>query len=523
MTPDLISELENSLVKRQDLLIGLDAGTSTTRAVAFTPDGKPIAEGAVPVTLLHPEPGWVEQPAESLVESACEVLRAVARQIDPSRIAAIGITGQMGGLVLVDVDGQAVSPHLSWLDGRAAAEIDRVMATDGHRLLELGGLTPYLAPKAAWWRSQRPALFDRAHRMLMPAGYIMLRLADLDAGGAVVDRSSSGFVGLFDVPRAEVSPALCELWDVPASFAPRVVRAGEVVGRLSLSVARETGLPEGVPLVAAPGDGPAGWLGAGAVDPGLTVDTAGTSDHIGICGDLYAPDTKGQVLICLPSAIDGLWHLQGYTSGTGLTHRWYLETFPLPGGIGEAERLAALLPPGSEDLVCIAHFGGRTCPYDPAVSGVWLGLTWRHRNEHLYRALLESVAYEYACYVKAARRLDPAYTPSEVRVIGGGAASRLWTQVKADVLGVPFALMEETNYTCWGAALAAGAGVGIFDDLGSAARSAARIRELVEPEPSATETYQGLVEIYAGLYASLAGAFDALWQRRQESSQRAGL
>ena len=510
-------------MKRQDVLVGLDAGTSTTRAIAFTPDGKPIAEGAAAVTLVHPEPGWVEQPADVLFESACEALHGIARQVDPGRIAAIGITGQMGGLVLVDEDGQAVSPHLSWLDGRAAAEIERVMATESRRLLQLGGLPPYLAPKAAWWRSERPALFEQAHRMVMPAGYIALRLADSDAGGAVVDRSSSGFVGLFDVPNAEASPALCELWEVPESLAPRIVPAGEVVGRLSLPVARGTGLPEGVALVAAPGDGPAGWLGAGAVDPGITVDTAGTSDHIGICGTFYAPDTEGQVLICLPSAIDGRWHLQGYTSGTGLTHRWYLETFPLPGGIAEAERLAALLPPGSENLICIAHFGGRTCPYDPAVSGVWLGLTWRHRNEHLYRALLESVAYEYACYVRAARRLDPAYTPSEVRVIGGGASSRLWTQIKADVLGVPFALMEETNYTCWGAALAAGAGIGLFDDLGSAARSAARIRKLVEPDPSATETYRGLVEIYAGLYASLGGEFHALWLRHQESSQRAGL
>ena len=475
------------------------------------------------VTLSHPAPGWAEQPAETLAQSACDALRAVARQVEPSRIAAIGITGQMGGLVLVDGDGRAVSPHQSWLDGRAAAEIDRVMSAEGVRLLELGGLPPYLAPKAAWWRREQPEIYERARRMVMAAGYIALRLGGSSAGDALVDRSSSGFVGLYDVQRSEVACELCDLWGVPAALAPRVVPAGELAGRLSREAARSTGIPEGVPLIIGPGDGPAGWLGAGAVDPGITVDTSGTSDHIGICGERFAPDTDGQVLICLPSAVDGLWHVQGYTSGTGLTVRWYLETFPLPGGIDEVERLAAALPPGGEDLLCFPHFGGRVCPYEPAASGAWVGLTWRHRNEHLYRALLESVAYEYACYVAAARRVDQAFAPTQVRVIGGGAASRLWTQIKADVLGVPFALMEDRNYTCWGAALAAGAAVGLLGDLRAAARSAAHIQEFVEPDPAATETYRGLVEAYAGLSKSLAEEFRVLWQRRQASSQRAGL
>ena len=510
-------------MSRETLLAAIDAGTSTTRACVFTSAGALAGEVAVPVTLSHPAPGWAEQPAEVLAETACEALRGVARLVDASAIEAIGITGQMGGLVLVDDDGRAVSPHQSWLDGRAAAAVDRALEAEGDRLLALGGIPPYLAPKAAWWRRERPDVYGRARRMVMASGYIALRLGDSDAGGAIVDRSSSGFVGLFDVQSGVVAPELCELWGVPESLAPRVVPAGEVVGRLGRDASERTGIPAGVPLVAAPGDGPAGWLGVGAVDPGVTVDTSGTSDHIGICGTRFAPDAKGRVLICLPSGVEGLWHLQGYTSGTGLTHRWFLDAFPFGGGLPEAERLAELLPAGSEDLVCIPHFGGRVCPYQPAVSGVWVGITWRHRHEHFYRALLESVAYEYACYLEAARRTDPGYLASEVRVIGGGAASALWTRIKADVLGVPFALMEEQNYTSWGAALAAGVGVGVLDDLAGSARSAAHVREVVTPDPAATASYRGLVEIYQDLYPALGETFGALWERRMSSSQRAGL
>src|SRR5262245_5635123 len=507
----------------EPLLVGLDAGTSATKACAFTTRGRLVAEVGVPVALEHPSPGFSEQPAHVLADSATEALRLLSGQIEPGAVAAIGVTGQMGGLVLVDPDGKAISPHLSWLDGRAASAVESAMEEHGRRLLELGGLSPYLAPKAAWWLREHGVAAAKAARMVEPAGFILLQLGGAAADDAVIDRSSSGFVGLFDVRDESVAPELAELWRVSAELAPRGVGAGEVAGSLSASAASRTGLSAGLPLVVAPGDGPCGWLGVGAVDPGVTVDTAGTSDHVGICTAGYTPDVDGRVLICLASGVEGLWHLQGYTSGTGLTQRWFLETLPAEGGFAELEREAAAVPAGAGSLVCIPHFGGRVCPYEPAVAGVFVGLTWRHGREHMYRALLESVAYEYAGYLAAARRLDPAAEPVEVRVIGGGAANRLWAQIKADVLGVPFALLEESNYTCWGAALSAGAGVGLVDDLRAASRVAVRVSSVIEPDPAAGETYAHLVEVYEELYPALDAPFRSLWRRRQGESQRAGL
>jgi xylulokinase len=505
------------------VLIGLDAGTSATKACAFTPAGRLVAEASVPVVLEHPAPGRAEQPADVLPDTATEALRLVGRQIDPQAVAGIGVTGQMGGLVLVGANGRALSPHLSWLDGRAAVEVDRVMDDQGARLLELGGLAPYLAPKAASWLRDNPAAAGGVERMVEPAGFILLHLAGAGAEEAVIDRSSCGFAGLFDVRTGVVADELADLWAIPPALAPRVVPAGEVAGRLSAASAARTGLPAGLPLVMAPGDGPCGWLGVGAVDPGIAVDTAGTSDHIGICVAGYAPDVEGRVLICLASGVEGLWHLQGYTSGTGLTQRWFVETFPEVGDLAELARRAEAVPVGSEGLVCIPHFGGRVCPYQPTISGVFVGLTWRHRREHLYRALLESVAFEYGCYLEAARRVDPDVARTEMRLIGGGAVSTLWTRIKANVLGVPYCVMEESNYTCWGAALSAGIGVGVVDDLAGAARSAAHVREVVAPDPGATERYRELFDIYRSLYDVLEGPFRSLWRFRQESSQRAGL
>ena len=460
------------------LLVGLDAGTSATKACAFTLEGRLLAEAGVPVAVSHPAPGLVEQPAEELVRSAVEALRTLADRLGSRAVAGVGITGQMGGLLLVGADGRAVSPHLSWLDARASAEVDAAMGDRGARLLELGGLPPYLAPKAAWWRREHPRSFARARTMVMPAGFLALRLAGQGAEAATVDRSSSGFVGLFDVGhRSGRSRALRAVGD-PGDARP----ADRACGRarrpaLGRSRRRDGFARRPADLRRRPETAPAAGSASAPSNPGSPSTRRARSDHVGICGRRFAPDVDQGVLICLPSAIEGRWHLQGYTSGTGLTHRWFLETFAAGSDYAELEALAATLPAGSEQLVCIPHFGGRVCPYQPAVAGVYVGLTWRHRREHLYRALLESVAYEYACYLEAARRVDPKTRPREVRVIGGGATSRLWTQIKADVLGLPLVLMEDSNYTCWGAALAAGKGVGIARrPRGSGARHRPRPR-----------------------------------------------
>jgi xylulokinase len=506
----------------EPLLIGLDAGTSATKACAFTLQGRAVAEAAVRVEVSQPEPGFAEQPASDLIESALAALAGVATQVGADSVAGIGLTGQMGGLILVDGSGAALSPHLSWLDGRAGPEIERAMSSDGERILELGGLAPYLVPKAGWWRREHPTSYRQAAVMVEPAGYIALQLSGAGAEEAWIDRSSSGFTGLVDVREAKVAPELADFWAISPELVPRVVEAGRLVGGLSVAAARRTGLAQGLPIAAAPGDGPCGWLGAGAVDPGTIVDTAGTSDHIGICATRYAPDIEGRVLICLASAIPGLWHLQGYTSGTGLTQRWLLDT--LSGDSAEQlEALAEHVPPGSEGAICLPHFGGRVCPYQPAVSGGFVGLTWRHRREHLYRALLKSVAYEYGCYLEAARRLDPDTRPTEVRVIGGGAVSRLWTRIKADALAVRYVTLEPGSYTCWGAALCAGVAVGLVDDLGAAARAAVRSATIVEPDPSAGAAYRALFAVYKDLHEVLDRPFHALWEHRQQSSQRPGL
>lgn len=509
------------MTEHKDVVIGIDLGTSATKACAFTVSGQLLAESAASVVLSHPRAGWAEQPAAVLVESALEALAAVARRIEVDCVAAIGLTGQMGGLVLVDGDGLAVTPHQSWLDTRAAPIAEEISPDDQRRLVARCGAPAYLAPKAVWWQREHPEVFQRTRSIVSPVGYAALALSAGDAGNATIDWSSSGFFGLYDIKTGQIDYDLCSLWGLEPSLVPHVVPCGEVIGRLSPGCAELSGLLSGTPIVCAPFDGPAGWLGVGAVEPGCTVDTSGTSNHIGICGERFSPDLERQVLVCIPSGVTGLWHLQGYTNGTGLTHRWYVDAFPPPGA-GEStaqrlvalERLAADVPPGSDGVVCVPHFGGRVCPLDPTVSGAWVGVLWRHRSEHLYRALLESVAYEYACYFEAAERVDPTCRPREVRVIGGGAASGLWTRIKADVLGIPFIVMEPRNHTCWGAALAAAFGAGLLDNLADAAQQSSQIREVVDPDSSNAEIYGARLQVYKQLFSALSPTNTTLWQER---------
>ncbi|MGH2534425.1 MAG: xylulokinase [Thermomicrobiales bacterium] len=250
--------------------------------------------------------------------------------------------------------------------------------------------------------------------------------------------------------------------------------------------------------------------------PGIAVDTAGSSDHFGVATDRYAPDPAERVLTTFRSAIPGLWHVFGFTAGSGLSHQWFLRAFGrglddpleiLDGAWDVLEAEAAAIPPGSERLVCVPHLEGRFCPDEPDVRGVWLGFTWQHGRAHFYRSILEAVAYEYAHYLAAARRLGIDTALHEVRVVGGGAKSALWNQIKADVLGIPYAQLAPSNYTCRGAALCAGYASGLYADLAATATRGIEVTRRFEPDAEHHDRYRPYVAHYRDLLKELRPSF----------------
>ena len=506
---------------RGGYLIGVDLGTSATKAALYRPDGTLVAEASVEVPVYCPQPGAVEQENEDFYRTAATtVSRCIsASGVDPREVAAIAFDSQMAGVGAVDEAFRPAMRFDSWLDMRCQPYIEQLEREHGDAITRLTGCPPTCdhGPKILWWQHEQPATYARVAKFLVPAGYVAGRLAGLRGDEAYVDYTFIHFSCLSDAQAGTWSPELCRRLAVDPAKLPRIVAPWEVIGQVGEEPARDFGLAPGTPVAAGCGDTAAGALGAGIVAPGMLLDTAGTASVLASCAARYAPDVANRALLVMRSVVPGLWHPLAYIGGGGLALRWFRDQFYRPAGMLEPAgddlyarmaREAAEVPPGAEGLLFSPHLGGRICPAEPAMRGAWVGFSWGHRRAHFYRAILESVAFEYAGYLRILRQLIPELQLSEARVIGGGARSPEWNQIKADVLGVPYQRLRRAEFATWGAALVAGRAVGLFSDLAEAAKATTSPDGAPAlPHPEAVAAYQKLVERYARWQHALAAAF----------------
>ncbi|MDR7439843.1 MAG: FGGY family carbohydrate kinase [Armatimonadota bacterium] len=453
-------------------LCGVDLGTTATKGILIREDGQVLAEGSEPSRLIQRGGGWVEQDPEEMVASVIRVVRSCVEQakIRPEDVAGLCLDGQMAGLASVDREGLAATPYDSWLDTRCTPYVER-MRSQAEKICALTGAAPTYShgPKILWWMHERPEVFNRICKFVMPAGYVTMRLCGLRGEEAFIDSTYLHFSCLSDTEHGRWSEALCDHFGVPTDRLPRIVEPWEVVGRLSREAAEAMGLQSGTPVAAGAGDQAAAMLGSGVLEPGIAYDAAGTASVLALCVDRFTPDVRTGTLLCARMVPRGRWYLIGYIGGGGLNLRWWRD---LVRQVGEPDRWdypeldarAQAVPPGCHGLLFIPHLAGRVCPNQPELRGAWLGLTWTHGPEHLYRAMLESVAYEYSIYLEIARDRSGMERLQEVRVVGGGARSDLWNQIKCDVLGVPYARLNRTEAAALGSAILAGYAVGVFRD-----------------------------------------------------------
>jgi xylulokinase len=523
-------------------VIGVDLGTSVVKATLVTvhanfrsdagPDssaGSIVTSASRTVQMYHPGPGQAEQDPEAFVAAALSTIGEVVgvAEVNPHAVAAVAISGQMGGAMAIDRQGKALTPwYPSTLDVRYQPYLQPVMAVAGPRVLSLAGAVPIMAPRIAWWRAEMPALYDRIDKVLLLANYVAARLCSLAGDAICCDASYLTWTGLADTAQRTWSAELADLWGVSLDRLPRIVAASDLVGRLSSEAAAQCGLCPGTPLVAGAGDQVAGFLGAGLVEPGQLIDVAGTFPVFATCIESCLVDGESGILQPLAGPLgDRHWYALMYIGGGGLTHQWFARQyglFDMPDAghlqseadtrlaFAQLDALAADLPPGAQGMLFIPHLLGRACPPDPAVRGAWLGFTWTHGPQHFYRALLEAIAYDYAQALAVLRQAQPALPYDAVRVIGGGSRSTVWNQIKADVLGLPYARMPEVDRAALGCAILAGYGAGIYTNMAAVAHSFARPRDVVSPRPEWHAYYQGYVDVYCQAFDQLRGIYTAL-------------
>lgn len=505
-------------------LIGVDLGTSSTKAALYNTDGRLVASAAQEVPLYYPRPGVVEQENDDFYRTAAQTVRQCVQQsgIVPRQVAAIAFDSQMAGVGAVDEDFNPATRFDSWLDMRCQPYIEQIDRLCGDQVTRLTGCPPTCdhGPKMLWWQHEQPEAYRRIVKFVMPAGYVSGKMAGLKGDQAFIDYTFLHFTGFSDARQANWSAELCAALGMDIEKLPRIVEPWSIIGEVQDSAGRDFGLAPGTLIAAGCGDTAANALGAGIVRPGMLFDIAGTAAVLAGCTGSFLADVENRALLTMRSVIPGLWHPLAYIAGGGLALRWYRDQFfnasrgqsqALPANENLYRELIALAeqaPPGAEGLFFSPHLGGRICPANAGMRGAWVGFSWGHTQAHFARALLESIAFEYAWYLSIIRKLLPGIEFSGARAVGGGARSPAWNALKASVLGLPYQPLQGGEFGAWGSALIAGKAAGLIDDLANTAYAHAQPDgPALLPRTELQAAYQPLIAQYIRWQEVLSQAF----------------
>ncbi len=500
-------------------LLGIDVGTTGSKALLVEPDGSVRASATTEYPFQTPHPLWAEQEPHEWWRATIESIRRVLAESGAraEEIAAIGLTGQMHGLVLLDAAGEVLRPCIMWNDQRTAAQCAAITERVGAaRLLQLTGnpvLPGFTAPKILWVREHEPEVYARVAHVLLPKDYVRYRLT----GGFWSDVSDASGTSLFNVGQRGWSDEMLAALDIPRAWLPEVTESPVASATVSDEGAAATGLLAGTPVVAGGGDQAAQAVGTGIVEEGVVSVTLGTSGVVFAASDEYRVEPQGR-LHAFCHAVPGMWHLMGVMLSAAGSFRWYRDA------LGAAEQAeaeasgrdvydlltegAAGVPAGSEGLLFLPYLSGERTPYpDPHARGVFFGLTLRHGKPHLTRAVLEGVTYGLRDSLELMR--DLGLTIEQVRASGGGARSPLWRQMLADVFESEIVTVNVTEGAAYGAALLAGVGAGVYPSVAAASQQAIRVTGRVEPSDAA-RTYAAYYPRYRALYPALREQFRLL-------------
>ncbi|MFB3920647.1 MAG: xylulokinase [Terriglobia bacterium] len=495
-------------------VMGIDVGTTGTRAVIVRPDGHVVgAATGDHQPMRMPKPGWAEQDPTDWWNATIEAVRAAlaAANLAGEDIAAVGLSGQMHGVVLLDKAHAVLRPSLIWCDQRSQAQCDWITAQVGaERLIQLvsnPALTGFSAPKIIWVRDHEPEIFERAANFLLPKDYVRYRLT----GEFATDVSDASGTLLFDVTNRRWSQEMLGMLDLDARLLPRAYESPEITGQITRETAVVTGLKAGTPVVGGGGDQASSAVGNGIVLPGLTSATLGTSGVIFTHTELPKLDPLGRIhTFC--HAVPGKWHVMGVTQGAGLSLRWFRDQFGASEawlarqtGVDPYELIieqAAKIPPGSLGLLWLPYLMGERTPHlDAQARGMWFGLTATHTRGHMIRSILEGVAFSLRDSIEIFRELE--IPVEQIRVSGGGSRSFLWRQIQADIYGKQLVTLRTSEGSAFGAALLAGVGAGIYENVEESARAAIQIRESMAPQAANVQIYNRQYQIYRELYPTV--------------------
>jgi len=513
----------------QDVFVGIDAGTTGAKVALFDSAGYELGAGYCDYPCTYPHPGWIEQDVEDVWRGICRASQTARAQanVQDETIRSIGLSSQRGTFILLDEQYRPLAPSVLWNDSRAK-EMEPLLAErlGIERFRSITGMPmsgSWAIAKLAWLVRHRPDLMRRVRHVCNGQEFFLYRLG---ADRLESDPSSLTLNGMLDIRRLDWSKDVIEAAELNPSLFPAVGKPASMVGKLSRQAAQQLGLPAGTPVCRGGGDQQCAAVGAGVTKQGLAEVTIGTAAMM--VAHLDSPDlVTGPAPYVGGHAVPNKWDAEGGAFSIGSCLKWWRDHF------GQLERAQAAecganvydlivasaqaSPPGSRGVVFHPFFAGQITPYyDAMARGAFLGLGLDHDRSCLVRAILEGCACEVRFLVEGmARDLEGGI--SELRMTGGGARSRPFMEIHANVLGRPIVLLRNRECTVLGAAILGAVGSGRFVHIDEAVQAMVAIDHTIDPDRQTANVYQDLFELFRQAYEAQtqSGVYKAIYRFQQ--------
>jgi len=500
-------------------LLSIDLGTSSVKVLLATEAGEILSQGSAEYTIHRPQADWAEQNPNdwwrATITAVHRTVMGMGRK--PVSIAAIGLSGQMHGTVLLGEDNQPLGNAIIWSDRRSQRQVQEITDLVGAEpLISLTGspiATGFQAATLRWIQQEDPKRWRETHTILLPKDYVRWRLT----GEVFSDPSDASGTLLFDIHHRNWSDDLLSILEIDRALLPPIQPSNAVAGELTKAAADKLGLPAGIPIVTGAADTACSALGAGIVDNQSLLLTISTGGQVVLPRRDIHVDPAGRIhTFCGALSTEGKgadWYQLAASLSAGMNLRWLRDQVFGASGEGIYDRMtkwAESIPPGTNGLLFLPYLEGERTPHmDPQARGLFLGLTTSHGQASLVRAVLEGVALAFYDAFQVLVELNA--NPQRIVMAGGGARSPLWRQIIADVFGLPVQRLETGDQSALGALLLAGAGIDLFaPDM--EAQSWATYGLPLEPDNGRHAFYQELLPMFRNAYQKHREDFATLQQ-----------
>jgi sugar (pentulose or hexulose) kinase len=484
----------------------MDIGTSSTKVTLFGMDGRQLVSMNSSNEVQMPEVGWAEQDPFVWWQDVCQLCpKVLASEVD-CEVVAVVVIGQTPSCVPVDYEGNPLQPAILWLDRRSIPQVEWLrqhLGEEQAQTISTNRLDSYFGGvKWLWFIQNKPTIFERTWKILQANGYVIYKLT----GRTAVDPSQAGLCSpCFDSTKGNWSNEVLDVMGLSIDKLPDIKPSTEIVGGISAESARLTGLKSGTPVICGGGDFACSCLGAGVFRSGSAAIMLGTS------GNLLVPNIpKGDSRLLNTFHITGQRLSLGGVLAGGAIH-WYTHSIlGLEGDdfLSDLEKQASSILPGSNGLIFLPYLMGERTPiWDPQARAAWIGLTSRHTHAHLFRSVMEGIAFAYCQMVDLLKQ-----TGNHIHyavAMDGGANSTVWRQIFADILGLPIQWHGSSGGTGLGAAFLAAMAIGSEKNLNSVENWLDPV-QITHPNVENSKLYEKLFSIYSSMYPRLASDFHSL-------------